>query len=149
MVNASGSGEAANAATVPARSGLGSVRDRGDIPDPCEMFSRDEVVRLTGRGITELDRDGAKDGDTVRYCQWQQDGGQLAIFLARTTASEFETKVAGVPVVDGVGQDAYQLAGHLYVLDGTVQIDVYSRGNGDDRDLADEKAIAKLLIERI
>jgi hypothetical protein len=137
------------APAATARSGFGSVKDTGDIPDPCKLLSEAEVVDLTGREITRTDRDEAEPGSVTRYCQWQQSGGQLAIFLARTTPSEFDNTIAGATPVTGVGQDAFALAGHLYVLYGTVQIDVYSRGGSDDENLADARKIAEVLIPRI
>jgi hypothetical protein len=136
-------------AEATAKSGLGSVKDEGDIPDPCTVLSKTEVTDLTGRAITQTDEDGAQPGDTTRFCQWQQDSGQLALFLSRTTEDDFKTAIDGATPVDGVGEDAFQLAGHLYVLYGTVQIDVYSRGGSDDKNLSDEIDVAKLVIPRI
>jgi hypothetical protein len=146
-----GGEHAAAAATVrpSAVSGLGSVKDSGEIPDPCTLFRTDEVVSLTGRAITQIDRDGGSTGDTTRFCQWQQDGGQLALFLSRTTDDDFRTAVEGAEPVEGVGEDAFQLAGHLYVLYGTVQIDVYSRGASDGQNLTDAKEVAEAVIPRI
>ena len=132
-----------------ASSGFGSVKDSGDIPDPCTLLSRDEVTDLTGRAITQLDQDDAAAGSATRFCQWQQDSGQLAVFLSRTTEDDFKIAIDGAVPVDGVGQDAFQLAGHLYVLYGTVQIDVYSRGGTDDQNLTDATEIAKVLIPRV
>jgi hypothetical protein len=130
-------------------SGKSSVHDEGDLPDPCTLLSEAEVVDLTGREITQIDEDGGADGDATRYCQWQQAGGQLAVFLSRTTAEDFEITIDEAEWIDGVGQDAYAHSGHLYVLHGTVQIDVYSRGASESRNLADEQAVAKTLIPRI
>jgi hypothetical protein len=127
----------------------GSVKDSGDIPDPCTLLSEAEVVDLTGREITQIDEDGGSAGDPTRYCQWQQSGGQLAVFLSRTTADDFQVTVDQAEWVDGVGQDAYTHSGHLYVLHGTVQIDVYSRGASDAKNLSHAKAVAKTLIPRI
>ncbi|MEV4702379.1 DUF3558 family protein [Actinoplanes sp. NPDC049316] len=136
--------------TPSSASGLGdSVKDSGDIPDPCTLLSDAEVESLTGRGITRTDEDGAKPGDTTRFCQWQQPGGQLAVFLSRTTESDFTVTIDGATPVDGVGEDAFALAGHLYVLYGTVSIDVYARGDSDDENLAEAKKIAKVLMTRI
>jgi hypothetical protein len=147
-----GGGEnAAAAATVrpSAVSGLGSVKESGDIPDPCTLLGKDEVVSLTGRAITQIDEDGGSPGDTTRFCQWQQDGGQLALFLSRTTPDDFDTAIEGATPVEGVGEDAFQLAGHLYVLYGTVQIDVYSRGESDDQNLTDAEEVVEAVIPRI
>ncbi|MFC4070053.1 hypothetical protein [Actinoplanes subglobosus] len=144
-----GSAEPTPAGTVKPTPEKHSVKDSGDIPDPCTLLSEAEVVDLTGREITQIDEDGGSAGDVTRYCQWQQSGGQLAVFLSRTTAEDFEITVAEAEWVDGVGQYAYTHSGHLYVLYGTVQIDVYSRGASDSRNLADAKAVAKTLIPRI
>jgi hypothetical protein len=136
--------------TPSAATGLGdSVKDAGDIPDPCTLLSNAEVTSLTGRDITLLDRDDAAAGDPVRYCQWQQTDGQLAVFLARTTADEFAIKIADATPVDGIGEDAFALAGHLYVLYGTVSVDVYTRGDSDAANLATAKRIAGVLLTKI
>lgn len=143
------SGSASPAPAGSAVSGFGSVKDQGDIPDPCTLLSKAEVTSLTGRAITQVDEDGAQPGDATRFCQWQQDGGQVALFVSRTTESDFGIVIDGATPVDGVGEDAFLLAGHLYVLYGTVQIDVYSRGASDEQNLADAKGIVKVVIPRI
>ncbi|AGZ45039.1 DUF3558 family protein [Actinoplanes friuliensis] len=131
-------------------SGLGdSVKDSGDIPDPCTLLSKSEVKDLTGREISQIDEDGVKDGDSTRYCQWQQPSGQLAVFLSRTTEADFQTSIAEAEPVDGVGENAFALGGHLFVLYGTVSIDVYNRGDSDEENLAKAKKIAKVLIPKI
>ena len=142
---AAGTVDAATSAT----SGFGSAKDSGDLPDPCTLLTDDEVVDSTGRSITRMDPDGGHRGDTTRYCQWQQDGGQLAVFLTRTTAEEFAVRTEDAEPVDGVGEDAYSLAGHLYVRYGTVQVDVYARGGGDEENLRDAVAVAKALLPRV
>ncbi|MEV4277466.1 hypothetical protein [Actinoplanes xinjiangensis] len=129
--------------------GKASVKDAGDLPDPCTLLAEAEVVDLTDREITQIDEDGGAAGDATRYCQWQQSGGQLAVFLSRTTAEDFDITIDEAEWVDGVGLDAYTHSGHLYVLHGTVQIDVYSRGASDARNLADARSVAKTLIPRI
>ncbi len=73
----------------------------------------------------------------------------LAVLLARATAEEFDNTTAGATPVTDVGQDAFSLAGHLYVLYGTVQIDVCSRGGSDAANLAEAKKLAAVLITRI
>ena len=145
-------GEATPAPTTEptATSGFGeSVRDAGAIPDPCTLLSDEQVTSLTGREVTRIDEDGEQPGTATRFCQWQQSGGQLALFLSRTTESDFQTTIADAKPVDGVGEDAFELAGHLYVLYGTVSIDVYSRGDSDKENLAEAKDIAKEVIPQI
>jgi hypothetical protein len=131
--------------------GLGAAaRDDDDLPDPCSLLSRDEVTRLTGRKITEVDGDEAKPGDAARFCQWQQESGQLALFLSRTTADEFEAGVSQAEPVDGVdGHDAYDLAGHLYVQHDDLQVDVYSHGGTDEQNLATETTVMKVVLPRL
>jgi hypothetical protein len=120
------------------------------LPDPCSLLSRSEVVDLTGRQITEVDGDDAKPDDTSRYCQWQQDGGQLALFLSKTTVDGFEAGVSQAQPVDGVeGYDAFDLAGHLYVRDDDVQVDVYSHGGTDDQNLTEEIAVMKAVLPKL
>jgi hypothetical protein len=135
--------------TSSANAGLGSVKDAGDIPDPCTLLTNGDVVDMTGREVSRMDKDGQQDGESTRYCQWQQPSGQLDVFLSRTTGADFQTAIADAQPVDGVGEDAFSLSGHLYVLYGTVQIDVYSRGDSDAKNLDAEKKIAKVLIAKI
>jgi predicted small secreted protein len=137
------------ASTAPATSGMGSAKDAGNLPDPCDLLSDAEVIGLTGRAISQQDVDDAPADSSVRYCQWQQTGGQLALFLSRTTEADFETVIADATTVTGVGQDAFALAGHLYVLYGTVQLDVYSRGDSDDENLEKAKKVAEVVMPRI
>ncbi len=138
------------ASTTPAASsGFGSVKDAGDIPDPCTLLTDAEVVGLTGRAVSRKDPDGEQSGEATRYCQWQQPSGQLDIFLSRTTDSDFQTTITGAEPFDGVGEDAFSLSGHLYVLYGTVNIDVYSRGDSDEKNLEVEKAVAEVLIPKV
>ena len=148
---ASGAPAATTATTTPASdSGLGdSVKDSGDIPDPCTLLSDDQVTSLTGRDISQKDEDGAKDGDATRFCQWQQPSGQLAVFLSRTTESDWQTTIAEAEPVDGIGEKAFTLAGHLYVLYGTVQVDVYNRGDSDEENLDKAKKIVEVLLPKI
>lgn len=136
--------------SASAVSGLGTAGRGSGLPDPCTLLSRAEVTDLTGRPITEVDPDDAKPGDGARYCQWQQDGGQLALFLARTTPDEFTAGISEAQPVDGVdGHDAFSLAGHLYVLDGGIQVDVYSHGGSDEQNLADETKVVQAVLPRL
>ncbi|MEU8609885.1 DUF3558 family protein [Actinoplanes sp. NPDC048791] len=150
VVNQSSTATPAAAPAPSAASGLGdSVKDAGDIPDPCTLLSKKQVTELTGREITQIDEDGLPPGDSNRFCQWQQSGGQLAVFLGRTTEQDFTVKIADATPVNDIGERAFQLAGHLYVLYGTVSIDVYSRGDSDEENLAEATAVAQVLIPKI
>jgi len=140
------------------RSGVGApvlsptpanVHDEGDLPDPCTLLTEADVTALTGREISTIDKDEAGSGAITRYCQWQQPSGQLAVFLTRTTEADFRTTTTDAESVDGVGEDAFLLSGHLFVLHGTVQIDVYARGDSDEKNLEVAKKVAKALIAKM
>ena len=121
----------------------------GAIPDPCTLLSDAEVTGLTGRTITQIDRDGADANATTRYCQWQQSSGQLAVFITRMTAGDFATAQAGTPPISGIGDGAYARDGHLYVLVGTSQVDVYARGGDDQQSEADAEKVASALVPKV
>jgi hypothetical protein len=138
------------APTGSSSSGLGdSVKDAGVIPDPCTLLSESEVKKLTGREITQKDEDGAEPGEAARFCQWQQAGGQLAVFLSRTTPADYDLVIEEATPVDGLGEKAFTLAGHLYVLYGTVQVDVYSRGDSDAQNLSKARDVVNVLLPKI
>jgi hypothetical protein len=99
--------------------------------------------------VTEVDTDGAEAGAAVRYCQWQQASGQLAVFLSHTTEADFDAETGDGTPVDGIGDEAAGLAGHLYVRSGSVQFDVYVRGDDDNQNLAKAKKIVEVLMGRI
>ncbi|MBG0565457.1 hypothetical protein [Actinoplanes aureus] len=117
-----------------------------DLPDPCTLLSESEVVDLTGRTIVQVDEDDAEPGENVRYCQWQQSGGQLVIFLSPTTAGDFAVTA---PEAEWLAENSYWLAGHLFVRHDKLQIDVYSRGGSDARNLADAKQVVDVVIPRL
>ena len=121
----------------------------GSFPDPCTLLSDAEVTELTGRDITQIDRDGADATASTRYCQWQQSSGQLAVFLSRATSDDFTVARADSPSIPGVGDDAYWRDGHLYVLIGGAQIDVYARGGDDQQSQAEAEKVAQALIPRV
>ena len=84
---------------VSGKSTAGNTRS-GDLPNPCTLLTRAEVSTLAGgKQITQVDEDGEKDGATTRYCQWQLAGGQLAVFLSKTTSSNFKTGHSSQPKV--------------------------------------------------
>lgn len=118
----------------------------GDLPDPCTLLTRTEVVELTGREIVRIDEDGAEPGESVRFCQWQQKGGQLVIFLSPTTADDFPVTPDEAEWLD---EDAYWLAGHLFVRHGAVQIDVYARAGSVAQNRAEAWRVVKKIIPRL
>ncbi len=121
----------------------------GNIPDPCTLLSDAEVTQLTGRDITQVDKDGADATASTRYCQWQQSSGQLAVFLSRTTSDDFNVARADSPSIPGIGQDAYSRDGHLYVLVGAINLDVYARGGDDQQSEAEAEKVAAALLPKV
>ena len=120
-----------NASGKPA--GKPSGKPAGNaLPDVCTLLSRAEVSALAGgKQVVQVDEDDAKPTDTTRFCQWQLSGARLAVFLSPTTASEFSQAHTNSRSVSGLGDAAYFASGHLYVRQGTIQIDVYA-SNGSD-----------------
>jgi hypothetical protein len=125
------------------------TQEAGNFPDPCTLLSDDDVIQLTGRDITQIDRDGADTTASTRYCQWQQSSGQLAVVLSHTTSSDFKAAQEGTPSVAGIGEGAYWRGGHLYVLTGKTEIDVYSRSMDDKRSQEESSRIATVLIPKV
>lgn len=120
-----------------------------NIPDPCTLLSDAEVTDLTGRDITQIDKDGADASAPTRYCQWQQSSGQLAVFLARSNSEEFKVAQADSPSIPGIGDDAYWRDGHLYVLVGRTHLDVYSRGGDEQQSQAEAEKVAAALLPKL
>ena len=121
----------------------------GNFPDPCTLLSDADVTQLTGRDITQVDKDGADPTASTRYCQWQQSTGQLAVFLSHTTSNDFQVAQADSPTIAGVGDGAYSRDGHLYVLVGKTQLDVYSRGGDDAQNQDEATRVAAALIPKV
>lgn len=121
----------------------------GAFPDPCTLLSEAEVTELTGRDVVQIDKDGADANAPTRYCQWQQSSGQLAVFIARTTSDDFKVAQAGTPSIPGIGADAYWRDGHLYVLAGTAQLDVYARGIDEQQNQAQAEKVASALLPKV
>jgi len=152
-VTGSGTAAAAPAATPTGSTddsaSMGSVKDAGDIPDVCTLLTEAQVTSLSGLAVTQIDEDGAQPGEASRYCQWQLAGGTLAVVLSRTTEDDFDVRVADAETIDGVGEDAYLTSGHLYVLYGTVQVDVYVRGGEEAQNLEVAKKTVDVLLPKI
>ncbi|HEV7850368.1 MAG TPA: DUF3558 family protein [Mycobacterium sp.] len=121
----------------------------GSFPDPCTLLSDAEVTELTGRDITQIDRDGADATASTRYCQWQQSSGQLAVFLSRTTSGDFTAAQADSATIPGFGDGAFSRDGHLYVLVGTTQVDVYARGGDEQQSQAEAEKVAGALLPKV
>ena len=123
--------------------------ESANIPDPCTLFSDAEVTSLTGRDITQIDKDGGDATTTTRYCQWQQSSGQLAVFISRSSSNDFKFAQADTPSIAGIGDDAYWRDGHLFVLTGRSQLDVYARGGDDQQNQAEAEKVAGALLPKV
>lgn len=139
-----------SAVQTPSSSAVQNAQgEAGNIPDPCTLFSDADVTSLTGRDITQIDRDGADASAPTRYCQWQQSSGQLAVFISRTSADDFKAAQADSPSIGGLGEDAYWRDGHLFVLTGRTQLDVYARGGDDQQNQAEAEKVAGALLPKV
>lgn len=125
---------AATSSAKPTPSGKATGKTTGgDLPNPCTLLTKAEVTTIAGgKQVTQVDEDGEKDGAATRYCQWQLAGGQLAIFLSKTSASDFKEAHAQHQKVTGVGDEAATDSGHLFVRHGDILIDSYARVSGNE-----------------
>ena len=121
----------------------------GNIPDPCTLFSDTEVTQLTGRDILQIDKDGGDATASARYCQWQQSAGQLVVFISRTTSDDFKFAQAQSPSIPEIGDDAYWRDGHLFVLVGKSQLDVYARAGDEAQNQAEAEKVAGALLPKV
>ncbi|SHM56283.1 DUF3558 family protein [Cryptosporangium aurantiacum] len=122
-----------------------TAADSGEVPNPCELLTPADVNALTSREITQVDRGDADSGPT-RTCQWQLEEGVLAVFLSPTSADDFAVRDPDAIDVDGVGDEAYTSAGHLFVRSGDLLVDVYATGAGDE---AGDQTVATATAEKI
>ncbi len=136
--------EATSSAVAPNPDGRGRQH-----PRPLHLLSDAEVTQLTGRDITQIDKDGADATASTRYCQWQQSSGQLAVFMSRTTSDDFKVAQADSPSIPGIGDDAYSRDGHLYVLVGAINLDVYARGGDEQQNQAEAEKVAGVLLPKV
>ena len=72
-----------------------------------------------------------------------------AVFLSRATSDDFKVAQADSPSIPGIGDDAYSRDGHLYVLVGATQLDVYARGGDDPQNQVEAEKVAALLIPKV
>lgn len=149
---ASSSADAVTTSTTTSIAPETPISESADVPDPCTFLSEAEVTELTSLPVTQVDHDDAKPWDAVRFCQWQLEGGQLVVTLHRIPKEDFiaESEIDGaVPVAD-VGELAHAFSGHLYVLSGQWELDVYYRGaESDEQNIEMAKKVALVVIPRL
>jgi hypothetical protein len=137
--------------SLPALPSLPAGAKGGDgaTEDPCALLNRAEVTALTARQVAQIDKDGLDRTATVRYCQWQLSEGQLALFVTGTTPKEFADQAAAGTTVDRVGDAAFTQSGHLFVLSGDTQVDIYARIGDDAANLRIAKMVADRILPRL
>jgi hypothetical protein len=144
----------ASGKATPTGAAKGSTRPSaraGELPDVCGLLTRAEVAALSGgHQVTQVDKDGAAADATTRHCQWQMSGARLAVFLSKTTGSDFRAAHSQGQKVTGVGDEAVSDSGHLYVRTGSIEIDVYATLSGDQAAEAQmAKATAQKLVPKL
>ena len=113
--------------------------------------SRAEVSALAGgKQVVQVDEDDAKPTDATRFCQWQLSGARLAVFLSPTTASGVQRGAHQLPVRHRPGRaPRYSASGHLYVRQGTIQIDVYASNGSEEASEKMAKSTAAKVLGRL
>ncbi|TQS40230.1 DUF3558 family protein [Cryptosporangium phraense] len=143
------SASAAKQPSSAATTETGTAAGDGETPNPCKLLTPADVNSLTKKEITQIDRSNSEAGST-RYCQWQLEAGVLAVFLSPSSPGDFDVRDPAAQDYDGVGDKAFTAGGHLYVLKGNLQIDVYATSGGNDAEnLAVEKAVAEKVISQL
>ncbi len=71
------------------------------------------------------------------------------MFIARSNADEFTVAQADSPSIAGIGDDAYWRDGHLFVLVGRTQLDVYARGVDEQQNQAEAEKVAAALLPKV
>jgi hypothetical protein len=101
------------------------------LPDICTLLTKAEVNSLTGQKVTLMGNEGG-NSPGARYCQWQLSSGQLTVTVNVETRQQFDVQNKDADQVDGIGESAYSLAGHLYVYAAGKVVDAYATSAGND-----------------
>jgi hypothetical protein len=70
------------------------------------------------------------------------------VHLHRSSTDDFKLAQGDSPSIAGIGDDAYWRDGHLFVLVGRTQLDVYARG-GDEQNQAEAEKVAAALLPKV
>lgn len=121
------------AATTGAASAPAATKNAGPValPDICTLLTKAEVNTLTGQKVTLMSNEGGNSSG-ARYCQWQLTNGQLTVAVDVETRQQFDVQNKEAVQVDGIGESAYSLAGHLYVYADGKAVDAYATSAGND-----------------
>ncbi|GAA2638425.1 hypothetical protein GCM10010399_84690 [Dactylosporangium fulvum] len=140
---ASPSGKTSGKASAPAS------RKADALPDICTLLSKAEVTGLTGEQVTLMTDEGG-GSPASRYCQWQLSQGQLTVSVVFEDRGSFDTRNKESKPVSGIGDTAYSLAGHLYVWEDGLAVDVYvSSESSDTANLNVERQTALKVLPRL
>jgi hypothetical protein len=119
------------------------------LPDICKLLTKAEVTDLTGEQVTIMTDEGG-NSPNARYCQWQLSAGQLTVTVNNEDRQGFDVRNQQSTSVDGIGETAYSLAGHLYVYEAGRTVDVYVSSEGSaSANLAVEKTTAAKVLPRL
>jgi hypothetical protein len=119
------------------------------LPDICTLLTKDDVADLTNREVTIMTNEGGASSG-ARYCQWQLSAGQLTVTVDIETRESFDVRNQQSTPVDGIGETAYSLSGHLYVFQNGRAVDVYaSSSDSDSTNLTVEKNTAEKVLPKL
>ncbi|MFF5233692.1 DUF3558 family protein [Dactylosporangium sp. NPDC000521] len=139
-----GAAAAASSASAPTRSAAGTT-----LPDICTLLTKADVNRLTGQRVTLMTNEGGATSG-ARFCQWQLSAGQLDVTVNIETRDQFDVQNKDAKQVDGIGEAAYSLAGHLYVYAAGKVVDVYATSASTDAaNLKVEQRTAEAVLPKL
>jgi hypothetical protein len=119
------------------------------LPDICTLLTKADVKTLTGKTVTLMSNEGGNSSG-ARYCQWQLTAGQLDVTVNVETRDQFDVQNKDADQVDGIGESAYSLAGHLYVYAAGKVVDVYATSASTDAgNLKVERATAEKVLPKL
>jgi hypothetical protein len=123
----------------------------GPVPKSCALLSDAEVGTLTGQSVTNRAEINPPDDPTQSKCLWElTPGGALYLTLWRRTPAEFQLRGQGTTPIPGVGDGAYSDNLHLFVLFGTIELDIIVRSGEPDVQQRDRSiAVARLVGPRL
>src|SRR5262249_19890380 len=129
-----------------ARPGMDSGRL---LPDICTLHPKEDVAGLTGHTVTQMSNEGG-NSPNARYCQWQLTAGVLNVEVDIETREQFDVRNQQSTTVDGIGETASSLAGHLSVYQAGQCGAVYDTSSTDDSANLDvEKQTATKILDKL
>jgi hypothetical protein len=129
--------------------GSPGVDSGSSLPDICTLLTKEDVAGLTGHTVTQMSNEGGNSSN-ARYCQWQLTEGLLNLQVDIETREQFDVRNQQSTTVDGIGETAYSLAGHLYVYEAGKVVDVYATSStSDDANLEVEKNTAAKVLPKL